>query len=108
MFYERDPNDVAQNPEAGRAVFEAAQKEFGAKNVRHDKRSEPGGLPDFPVQTRDGRIVSSISISETLRTLPVVASVQQLMELVTASGSFDWLNAEEEDIYSIEDGEAAQ
>lgn len=73
VFYERDPNDVAQNPEAGRAVFEAAQKEFGINNVRHDKRIEPGGLPDFPVQTRDGRIVSSISISETLRTLPVVA-----------------------------------
>jgi hypothetical protein len=35
-------------------------------------------------------------------------SVQELTELVAASGSFDWLSAEEEDIYSIEDGEAAQ
>jgi hypothetical protein len=35
-------------------------------------------------------------------------SVQELTELVSASGSFDWLNAEEEDIYSLEDGEAVQ
>jgi len=27
---------------------------------------------------------------------------------VATSGSFDWLNAEEEDIYSLEDGEAVQ
>ena len=35
-------------------------------------------------------------------------SVQELTELVATSGSFDWLNAEEEDIYSLEDGEAVQ
>jgi hypothetical protein len=35
-------------------------------------------------------------------------SVQELTELVVASRSFDWLNADEEDIYSIEDGEAVQ
>lgn len=35
-------------------------------------------------------------------------SIQELTELVAASGSFDWLNAEEEDIYSTTDGEAVQ
>ena len=35
-------------------------------------------------------------------------SVQELTELVAASGSFDWLSAEEEDIYTLEDGEAVQ
>ena len=29
-------------------------------------------------------------------------------QLVAASGSFDWLKAEEEDIYSLADGEAVQ
>jgi hypothetical protein len=32
-------------------------------------------------------------------------SVQELTELVAASGCFEWLDAEEEDIYSIADGE---
>jgi hypothetical protein len=35
-------------------------------------------------------------------------SVQELTELVAAAGSFDWLNAEEEDIYSVEDGKSVQ
>ena len=35
-------------------------------------------------------------------------SIQELTELVASSGSFDWLNAEEEDVYSVEDGEAVQ
>jgi hypothetical protein len=34
--------------------------------------------------------------------------IEELMELVTRSGSFDWLEAEDEDIYSIQYGEAAQ
>jgi hypothetical protein len=35
-------------------------------------------------------------------------SVQELTALVAASGSFNWLNAAEEDIYSLADGEAVQ
>ena len=33
-------------------------------------------------------------------------STQELMSLVTAGGSFDWLDNPEEDVYSINDGEA--
>ena len=35
-------------------------------------------------------------------------SVQELTELVAAAGTFDWLSVEEEDIYSLQDGEAVQ
>jgi hypothetical protein len=35
-------------------------------------------------------------------------SVQELTELVATSGRFDWLNAAEENIYSLADGEAVQ
>lgn len=35
-------------------------------------------------------------------------SAQEMAELVAGAGSFDWLAAEEEDIYSIEDGETVQ
>ena len=42
------------------------------------------------------------------QTLTDDISVRELMELVASSGSFDWLNAEEEDIYSLADGEAVQ
>ncbi len=33
---------------------------------------------------------------------------RELTRLVETSGSFDWLEAEEEDVYSMEDGEAVQ
>jgi hypothetical protein len=35
-------------------------------------------------------------------------SVEELMTLVEVSGSFDWLVSEEEDVYSVEDGEPVQ
>ena len=33
---------------------------------------------------------------------------QELMQLVMESGSFDWLDSKEEDVYSIEDGEGVK
>ena len=35
-------------------------------------------------------------------------STQELMQLVMESGSFDWLDASCEDVYSSEDGEAVK
>jgi hypothetical protein len=35
-------------------------------------------------------------------------STQELMRLVENSGSFDWLDDEKEDIYSVDDGESVQ
>jgi len=46
-----------------------------------------------------------------LRNLPVLTDdvpTQELTQLVMESRSFDWLNAKEEDVYSIEDGEAVK
>lgn len=35
-------------------------------------------------------------------------STQELMRLVEESGSFSWLSAKEEDVYSVKDGEPVQ
>ena len=35
-------------------------------------------------------------------------STQELMQLVEDAGSFDWLNNDEEDVYSIKNGEAVR
>jgi hypothetical protein len=46
-----------------------------------------------------------------LRNLSVLTDdipTQELMQLVTESGSFDWRDAKEEDVYSCEDGEAVK
>lgn len=73
VLYERNPDDVAKNREAGRTIFEAAVKVFGAENLRHDQLDKAGAIRDFPVLMKDERIVSAIALSEVLRNLPVLS-----------------------------------
>ncbi len=73
ILYERNPDDIKINPEAGQAVYEALLEIFGDENLRHDKDTQKGSAHNFPVLTRDGRIVSSMEISEALNNLPLIA-----------------------------------
>lgn len=73
VLYLRHPDDVRVNPEAGEAVFEAAAAQFGVDRVRHDRYRQSGGAPDFPVLTKDGRIASSLAMSQTLNRLEAVS-----------------------------------
>ncbi|HQQ00755.1 MAG TPA: HD domain-containing protein [bacterium] len=72
VIYERNPKDVETNPDAGNALFTALCAEFGAEHFRHDRYTQESGAPDFPVRMRDGSIVSSLAISETLNKVPMV------------------------------------
>lgn len=72
-LYERNPNDVKSNPEAGQAIFNALCQQFGDDLFRHDRYSQKGGAPDFPVRMRDGRTVSSLAVSEVLNNVPVLS-----------------------------------
>jgi HD superfamily phosphohydrolase len=73
VVYERNPNDVGINPEAGGSVFDALGQEFGADNFRHDRYQQQSGAPEFPVRLRDEQIVPSLAYSETLNHVPVVS-----------------------------------
>ncbi|MEW8976762.1 MAG: HD domain-containing protein [Symbiobacterium sp.] len=73
VLYRRHPGDVEINPEAGRAVYSAAVKEFGSNAVRHDQYTQKGSAPDFPVLIYPNMIVSAFSLSPVLRGLPVYA-----------------------------------
>ena len=73
-IYQRNPEDILKNPDAATAIFNAACDRFGAENIRADRYKQKGGSPDFPVYTTDERIVSSLTISEVLTQLPVIAT----------------------------------
>lgn len=73
LLYQRTREDLEKNREAGKAVFEAACKEFGESEVRHDTNIQKGSGLNFPVLARDGRISSSLSKSLTLEKVPLVA-----------------------------------
>lgn len=93
VLYRRHPNDVAVNPESGRAIYEAAQQKFGPERVRWDRYAPEGGAPDFPVRTKDGRIVSSIAISETLPDLPVLSTDYVFVDPTVLPEAQQWLDA---------------
>lgn len=72
-LWSRNPVDMKHHPEPGTALFNAAVKEFGPAAVRRDSYSQRGGAPDFPVRCKDGRVVSSLQLSDTLSKIPAVA-----------------------------------
>jgi len=72
VLYERNPDDAGKNPEAGEAVYQGACQEFGDQSFRHDRYTQKGSAIGFPVRMRDGRIQSSIAVSDVLNELPLV------------------------------------
>jgi HD superfamily phosphohydrolase len=91
LVYERNPDDTKTNPEAGEAVLKALQDQFGADKFRHDRDRQKGAAPDFPVRMRDGRIVSSLAVSQTLNTIPVVSVDCVFAERSVFSDTEKWL-----------------
>ncbi|MBI3894354.1 MAG: HD domain-containing protein [Acidobacteria bacterium] len=100
LLYARSPDDVKINPESGEALYKAAQKEFPSDLIRHDRYSQKGGSPDFPVRMHDGRIVSSISLSDTLARLPVVSTDYIFADKQILSKADAWLQSSKAAIIS--------
>ncbi len=74
LLYQRKPDDIEKkNPEAGKLIFDAACEKFGEANVRYDTYKQKGSGLNFPVLSIDGRIASSLAISEVLKNVPIVA-----------------------------------
>jgi HD superfamily phosphohydrolase len=98
VLYERNPADVAINPEAGQAIHEGLCAEFGDEYFRHDRYRQKSGAPDFPVRMRDDQIVSSLAISEALRTLPVVSVDYVFAERAMYADADKWLRQKHDQI----------
>ncbi len=91
LLYSRNPNDVKINRNAGKAVFDKLSEQFGECRFRHDRYTARGGAPDFPVELRDGKIVSSLLISKTLNQLPVVSVDNVFVDRSVYNQVHDWL-----------------
>jgi uncharacterized protein len=94
LLYQRNPDDVVINTEAGRRIFEAARGRFGEAAVRFDSYKEKGKALDFPVLTHDGRIVSCLGLSETLNKVPVVAVEYVFIKPALREEASRWLERE--------------
>jgi HD superfamily phosphohydrolase len=105
-LYERNPTDVQINPEAGQAIFEVLRQQFGADLFRRDRYSQKGGAPDFPVRMRDGRIVSSLAVSEVLNNVPVLSVDYVFAERGIFDKAEQWLKENREKLIEPKKEEA--
>lgn len=93
LLYQRHPDDLSKNLEAVDRVYEAINGRYGAENVRRDQYPPKGGLADFPVRVKDGRIASAMSMSETLRRLPPVVLDSVYINPGLVDEAKQWLDA---------------
>jgi len=91
LFYQPSPEEKKINPEAGQAVFEAAIKEFGAENVRYDSFTDKDQTSDFPVLRQNGEVVSSMSVSDVLRSLPILTVQSVYINPRLRENAKEWL-----------------
>lgn len=97
LLYQRNPNDIQKNPEAGKLIFDAARNKFGEANVRFDTYKQKGSGLNFPVLI-DGRIASSLAMSEVLKTVPIVAVDYVFINPDYREDAEKWLKEEREKI----------
>jgi HD superfamily phosphohydrolase len=98
LLYQRNPKDIAKNPEAGKLIFDEACKKFGEANVRYDTYKQKGSGLNFPVLSIDGRIASSLAMSEALKTVPIVAVDYVFINLDHRKEAEKWLKEKREAI----------
>jgi hypothetical protein len=104
-LYERNPDDVEINPEAGGAIFDALGQQFGVDRFRRDRYSQKGGAPDFPVRMRDGRIVSSLAYSEVLNRVPVLSVDYVFAERGIFDKAEQWLEKNRKEVIEFQNEE---
>ncbi len=85
-------------------MFDAACAIFGAASVRHDRHGESGGAPDFPVLTKDGRIASSLAMSETLTRLETASFDFVFVDPAILRDANQWLDANRHTIIKPKEG----
>ncbi len=98
IAYSRRPDDVGTRSLATAAIADAAEKEFGAENIRYGASPRRGDPPDFPVLDRDGSSVSSLSLSEVLTKLPASRDEYVFVEPSLRDRVKAWIGEHRDDI----------
>lgn len=96
MVYSPTPEDRALNADAGKQVAQALADLYGPEAVRHDAYSKPTAPFDFPVLTRDGRVVSSAGASEVLGQVPTARFDYVFLDRQHFAEANEWVKANRE------------
>jgi len=101
VIYERNPRDYKINPESGNTIFGSLVSQFGSEHFRYDRYSQQSGTPDFPVRMRSEEIVSSLAISDTLNTLPIVSIDYVFCDSNILEKARNWLKDNHDNIIKL-------
>lgn len=98
VIYSRNPQDALVNAEAGQAVFEALCDKFGKGFFHWDRYREKGATHDFPVQARDGRIVSSLDVSHVIKNMPLLSIDTVYVDPTKHDEAEKWLKSNHKEV----------
>ena len=96
--YDRKPSDLQIVTEPGKAIADALAEIQGADKVKHRKISSGSGWVEFPVRVHDGDIVSSMSLSQTLRSLPPIVVDQVFVDASILDTANAWIKSEKNSV----------
>ncbi len=106
VVYQRNPADVAINPEAGAAVCRALRDKYGGDMIRHDRSRPRSVSQDFPVELGD-EVVSSLEVSELLKEVPVWSVDNVFADDSILKDAKNWVRENREDIIRLpEEGDS--
>ncbi len=98
VAYSRNPDDLSLNPEPGKAISQALTTEFGQDKVILDNYIPPAHVFDFPVLQSDGRIASSLAVSDMLQHIPIAAIDSVFVEPAIRDKAMEFINHNREQI----------
>lgn len=97
VTYERNPLDVARNPDAASHIHSALASKFGEASVKYSGPQKTSGSTLFPVLF-DDEVVSSTSMSEVLSDLPVIKAEYVFIDPEMLDESRRWLREAKKDL----------
>lgn len=101
LLYQKNPDDISKNPEAGVAIFYATKERYGEENVKRDYYYKGGNPMDFPVLCNDFRIAPSYQKSETLRNIPVASFDYIFIRPDLYIDAIQWLDDQRDNILQV-------
>jgi len=100
LVHKTKPSDMERSSEAGEDLFCTLCEEFGEDNFKRDIYVQKGNTQDFPVELRNGEVVSSLSQSVHLNRIPAVAFDNVFADSSVYDDAVAWLKANREQTIS--------
>ncbi len=98
VLYKRNPTDQRVNKQSVSSVYEALSRRFGSDALRLDEYVARSRGIDFPVLTGEGRIESSLALSQTLEKVPAFAVGTVFIRPDLVDAGKRWLNSNRDTI----------